>query len=84
MTSVTLFGGVARIGGNCVLLEDADSSLLVDLGKDFYEYQRYFEFPFKLPSKSVERELLKTGVLPRIRSQRSCSAASLFGKRFFG
>ncbi len=70
MTSVTLFGGVARIGGNCVLLEDADSSLLVDLGKDFYEYQRYFEFPFKLPSKSVERELLKTGVLPRIRSQR--------------
>ncbi len=69
-TSLTLFGGVARIGGNCVLLEDRDSSLLVDLGKDFQEYQRYFEFPFRVPSKSVERELLKTGVLPRIRSQR--------------
>jgi ribonuclease J len=59
-------GGVGRIGGNAFLLEEGGSTLLLDLGKDFSQYRRFFDFPFVTPSTSLSRELVRTGILPQL------------------
>ncbi|NWG08828.1 MAG: MBL fold metallo-hydrolase [Nitrososphaerales archaeon] len=67
---VTLFGGVGKIGGNSILVEDKGSMILLDLGKDFDRYGRFFQFPFTMPTRSVQKELIKTGLLPEIKTSK--------------
>ncbi|MEM3538291.1 MAG: MBL fold metallo-hydrolase [Nitrososphaerales archaeon] len=67
---VTLFGGVGKIGGNSILLEDKESMILLDLGKDFERYGKFFQFPFTMPTKSVQKELVKTRLLPEIKTSK--------------
>lgn len=62
--ALSFFGGVGKIGGNCILLEAGSTLVLFDVGKDFQLYRRYFDFPLNLPSRSVGLELVKTGILP--------------------
>ncbi len=67
---ITLFGGVGKIGGNSILLEDSESMILFDLGKDFDRYRKFFQFPFTMPTKSVQKELIKTCLLPEIKTSK--------------
>ena len=67
-SSVRLFGGVGEIGGNTILVEDGDTKLLLDFGKNFPRFNMYFNYPFNIPSRSITRELIKTGVVPHITS----------------
>ncbi|MCP8309840.1 MAG: MBL fold metallo-hydrolase [archaeon] len=67
---ITLFGGVGKIGGNSILLEDKESMILFDLGKDFDRYRKFFQFPFTMPTKSVQKELIKTCLLPEIKTSK--------------
>ena len=68
MVYITLYGGVAEIGGNIVLLQDPENraSILLDFGRNFPTQARYYSFPQK-PRSSVQLELLKTGLIPSIR-----------------
>lgn len=45
-TSLTCYGGVAEIGGNKILLEDARGRLFFDFGKAIGRYHRYFDGVF--------------------------------------
>jgi ribonuclease J len=67
---ITLFGGVGKIGGNSILLEDKESMIIFDLGKDFDKYRKFFQFPFTMPTKSVQKELIKTCLLPEIKTSK--------------
>ena len=44
--SITCYGGVAEIGGNKILLEDARGRLFFDFGKAIGRYHRYFDGVF--------------------------------------
>jgi len=35
LTSLTFYGGVNEIGGNKILLEDKDTKVFLDFGKEF-------------------------------------------------
>ncbi|GAA5335986.1 MBL fold metallo-hydrolase [Thermus hydrothermalis] len=39
---LTLFGGWGEIGGNQILLEAADGAVLLDFGKPFARWGRFF------------------------------------------
>ncbi|MEM3403224.1 MAG: MBL fold metallo-hydrolase [Nitrososphaeria archaeon] len=65
---LTPYGGVNKIGGNTFLLEDSDSKIIIDFGEDFDRFASYYEFPTNMPKDSVERELVLTGILPKILS----------------
>ncbi|MCS7116526.1 MAG: MBL fold metallo-hydrolase [Nitrososphaerota archaeon] len=69
-TIVTLYGAVGRIGGNIVLIEYKDRPIIIDFGKDFKQYRKYFEFPSPLPTRSITRELIKTEIVPQIRDSK--------------
>ncbi len=45
-TTLTCYGGVAEIGGNKILLEDARGRLFFDFGKAMGRYHRYFDGVF--------------------------------------
>lgn len=45
-TTLTCYGGVAEIGGNKILLEDAHGRLFFDFGKAMGRYHRYFDGVF--------------------------------------
>jgi len=68
MLYITLYGGVGKIGGNTILIEENKSKILLDFGKDFEQYSKFFEFPFRYPLYSLEKELIKTEIIPRIKS----------------
>ena len=56
--------------GNAFLIESGDDVALIDYGKDFHEYRRFFDFPFILPRHSIRMELVRTQVLPCLRDSR--------------
>jgi ribonuclease J len=67
--SVTLYGGVGEVGGNIVYIHDAKSNshILFDLGRSFRQQAKFYSWPDK-PSRSVEVELIKTEILPIIKT----------------
>jgi len=65
MTSVTFYGGVNEIGGNKFLLEDKESRIFLDFGKNFAREKLYFEEPFIKARE--EKHLLNLGILPPIK-----------------
>ena len=67
--SVILYGGVGEVGGNIVYVHDAkyNSHILFDLGRSFRQQAKFYSWPDK-PSRSVEVELIKTEILPVIRT----------------
>jgi ribonuclease J len=50
MTSVTFYGGVNEIGGNKILVKDADTQLFLDFGMSFSLANQYFD-EFMQPRK---------------------------------
>ncbi|MFQ5826754.1 MAG: MBL fold metallo-hydrolase, partial [Dehalococcoidia bacterium] len=64
MPSLTFYGGVGEIGGNKILLEDGETRLFLDFGKNFEKERRFFDEPYLSPRE--EKHLLALGVLPHI------------------
>ena len=67
-TIVTCYGGVAEIGGNKILLEDAGRRVMFDFGKAFGRYGAYFDGVFI--KERVTRGLLDPlalGLVPPLR-----------------
>ena len=61
---ITIHGGVNEIGGNKIIVEDKDSSILLDFGMSYKERSRFYTEPWIYPKD--KDDLLEFGILPRI------------------
>jgi len=65
MAKLTFHGGVGEIGGNKILLEDKDTKILLDFGRNFEKERQYFEEPYLCARH--EKHLLSLKILPDIK-----------------
>lgn len=63
-TTITFYGGVNEIGGNKILIKDADTKVFFDFGMSFALRKRYYSPPFLSPKS--EKSLQELGILPKI------------------
>ena len=63
---LTFYGGVDEIGGNKILLQTDDGSVLLDFGRKMGEYSKYFSEFLVARSKNALRDMLRLGILPKI------------------
>ncbi len=63
---LTFYGGVNEIGGNKILLQTEDGSVLLDFGRKMGEYSKYFSEFLVARSKNALRDMLCLGILPKI------------------
>jgi ribonuclease J len=67
MTSkLTFYGGVNEIGGNKILLQTDDGSVLLDFGRRMGEYCKFFSEFLVARSKNALRDMLRLEILPKI------------------
>ncbi len=66
MVSLTFYGGVDEIGGNKILVESADGSILLDFGRRMEYTQKYFSEFLQIRSKNALRDMIRLEVLPPI------------------
>lgn len=64
VSELTFYGGVGEIGGNKILLQDEETKVFLDFGKNFGKEKTYYEYPFLSPKN--EKQLLNLGFLPEI------------------
>ena len=64
MVNLIFYGGVGEIGGNKILLEDGDTKVFIDFGKNFEKERLFFDQPYLAPRE--EKHLLSLGILPDI------------------
>jgi ribonuclease J len=64
--NLTFYGGVGEIGGNKILLQTEDGTVLLDFGRRMNEYGKYFSDYLQARSKNALRDLLRLGILPKI------------------
>jgi ribonuclease J len=63
---LTFYGGVGEIGGNKVLLQTENGTVLLDFGRRMNEYGKYFSDYLQARSKNALRDLLRLQILPKI------------------
>jgi len=63
---LTFYGGVNEIGGNKILLQTKDGTVLLDFGRRMNEYGKYFSDYLQARSKNALRDLLRLQILPKI------------------
>lgn len=67
MTSkLTFYGGVGEIGGNKILLQTDNGSVLMDFGRRMGVYGTYFSEFLQMRSKNALRDMLRLEILPKI------------------
>lgn len=66
MVALTFYGGVDEIGGNKVLLETDEGSILLDFGRRMGMTGEYYSEFLQIRSRNALRDLLRLGVLPEI------------------
>lgn len=66
MTSIAFYGGVETIGGNCIILEENGSRLMLDNGMCFQLEKQYFKDFLGARSGNELRDYLKLGLVPAI------------------
>jgi ribonuclease J len=64
LTTVTFLGGIDEIGGNCFLVEDKGTRLLLDFGMRFSVRRKYFEEYLKPRSSAGLIDVLTLGLVP--------------------
>jgi ribonuclease J len=64
LATITFYGGVDEVGGNCILVEDRDTRVVLDFGIPFASRSKYYSPPYLSP-RSIDA-LLKLGLLPKI------------------
>jgi len=65
-TKLTFYGGVNEIGGNKILVQTEDGSVLLDFGRRMGYAQEYFSEFLQMRSKNALRDMLRLQILPRI------------------
>jgi hypothetical protein len=63
---LTFYGGVNEIGGNKILLQTDDGSVLLDFGRRMGEYGKFFSEFLVARSKNALRDMLRLRILPKI------------------
>ena len=63
---LTFYGGVDEIGGNKILLQTQNGSVLLDFGRRMNEYAKFFSDFLRARSKNALRDMLRLGILPKI------------------
>ena len=63
---LTFYGGVNEIGGNKILLQTENGSVLLDFGRKMGEYSKFFSDFLQARSKNALRDMLRLGILPKI------------------
>ncbi len=67
MVSLTFYGGINKIGGNKILLEDNGTRIFLDFGMNFVEHQNYFT-EYMPPRKcNCINDLIYLGLLPNLK-----------------
>ncbi len=66
MVALTFHGGVDEIGGNKVLYETKDGTVLLDFGRRMGMTGEYYSEFLQIRSKNALRDLIRLGVLPKI------------------
>ncbi|MCX6659618.1 MAG: MBL fold metallo-hydrolase, partial [Candidatus Bathyarchaeota archaeon] len=66
MTKITFLGGINEIGGNCFLVEDKDTRLLLDFGLRYSVRQKYFEEYLKPRTACGIADVLAMGLIPNL------------------
>lgn len=64
LTKITFLGGVNEIGGNCFLVEDIDTKVLLDFGLRYSIRQKYFEEYLKPRTACGLVDVLTIGLIP--------------------
>jgi ribonuclease J len=65
--NLTFYGGINRIGGNKILLEDNGTKLFLDFGMNFTEHQEYFT-EYMPPRKcNCIKDFIHLGLLPDLK-----------------
>ena len=63
---LTMYGGINRIGGNKILLEDNDTKIFLDFGMNFEEHQEFFT-EYMPPRKcNCIKDFIQLGLLPNL------------------
>jgi ribonuclease J len=63
---ITFYGGVNEIGGNKILLQTDNGSVLLDFGRKMGEYGKFFSEFLVARSKNALRDMLRLEILPKI------------------
>jgi ribonuclease J len=63
---LTFYGGVDEIGGNKILLQTEDGSVLLDFGRRMGEYGKFFSEFLVARSMNALRDMLRLEILPKI------------------
>ncbi len=66
LSKITFYGGVDEIGGNKILLETDNCSVLLDFGRRMGYTQDYFSEFLQIRSKNALRDMIRLGILPKI------------------
>jgi ribonuclease J len=66
MAKLTFYGGVNEIGGNKILLQTEDGSVLLDFGRKMNTYGKFYSDFLQARSKNALRDMLCLGILPKI------------------
>lgn len=66
VAKLTFYGGVDEIGGNKILLQTENGSVLLDFGRRMGRYQDFFSEFLQIRSKNALRDMLRLGILPKI------------------
>jgi len=66
MVDLTFYGGVKEIGGNKILVESDDGTVLLDFGRRMGLTGEYYSEFLQVRSNSALRDFLRLGILPEI------------------
>ena len=66
VTKLTFYGGVEEIGGNKILVQTENGTVLLDFGRRMGYTQDYFSGFHQIRSKNALRDMIRLGILPKI------------------
>jgi ribonuclease J len=66
MTKIKFYGGVGTIGGNCIVLKDKDSRIMLDNGMCFSKENNYYKNFLNVRGPNDIRDYIQLGLIPEI------------------
>ncbi|TFF94701.1 MAG: hypothetical protein EU543_00570 [Promethearchaeota archaeon] len=66
MTSITFYGGISKIGGNCIVIEEKGKRIMLDNGMNFSNENSFYKDFLKPRTNNDLRDYLELGLVPKI------------------
>ncbi|MBD3229452.1 MAG: MBL fold metallo-hydrolase, partial [Candidatus Lokiarchaeota archaeon] len=66
MTSLTFYGGISTIGGNCIIVEDDGSRIMLDNGMCFSRENAFYKDFLSPRTNNDLRDYLELDLVPKI------------------